>query len=208
MHHMVGSLPARRARFVLSLAVLCVLAAAVSGCKDIDEPNTEKADAPVTTGTVQATMTPEGVAGQMGATMPQSADAPKGEWPDKVGQFAAAFKAPVWYPTKLPAGMEIESVDVVEIEPGTGLVCDVLFFDGTNAVAFTQGSAVAREYEIESVATVSWGTKTATVVRQDPADPQSPQMIVLVDGKNFVELSGNLPITELEAIAASMVLVE
>jgi len=216
------SSPARPARWIgiAALATLVALAALTSGCKSRNEPITESKNVIESTGTVQATDTfvPTPTVEPSSSTVPTvviipapgagepqvKSSGPKGFWPDKVGGFAASFKYPVWYPKTLPAGYKVDSLDVVELEPGAGLVCDIVYMNGDKMLGFTQGSPASRDYEIVSVGKTPWGNKTADVVHEDPSDTTSAIMIVLVDGGNLAELYGDVSPAELKAVAASM----
>ena len=178
-----------RAGRALLVAALCV-PLALAGCKSLDEPLTVPANGPVSADAVQATMT--------------AAPAPQGSWPKKVGTFAANYKKPTWYPTYLPKSFGIDSVDVVEFDPGTGLVCDIAFTHGNDIIDFTQGSAKARSYEIVSIGKVPWGDQQADVVHEDPGDPTTRKMIVLSNKDGLAELSGSVSFEELKSVAASM----
>jgi hypothetical protein len=135
---------------------------------------------------------------------PDPTPAPGTTWPKKVGEFAKEFKKPVWYPTFVPNGFNLDSVDVVEFDPGSGLVCSIVFTDGAKVVQFTQGSPTNRSYDLVSVAKVPWGGAIADVVHEIPADTSSPITIVYSAGGNFAELSGEVSAEDLKAIAASM----
>ena len=133
---------------------------------------------------------------------------PAGIWPARVGSFALSFKGPVWYPKFVPKGYKIDSLDVVEFDPGSGLVCDIVYLNGDKAVEFTQGSPKSREYEIVSVGKVAWGTEKADIVHEDPSDKTTPIIIVYNHGGNFAELTGDASDADLKAMAASMVAVK
>jgi hypothetical protein len=180
-------------RRVFVLAALCA-ALILPGCKSINEPTMVKTDKPVSAGTVQATMT--------------TAPAPQGAWPAKVGEFAANYKKRVWYPTSVPKTFGSPSVDVIELDPGTGFVCDIAFTQGSDAIVFTQGSAKARAYDIVSLGKVSWGDQQADIVREDPSDPTTRKMIVLSNADGLSELSGSVDFNVLKEVAASMKPVE
>ncbi|MDZ4169645.1 MAG: hypothetical protein U1E26_08320 [Coriobacteriia bacterium] len=182
--------PLRTAFAVLSvIALVCALA--LAGCQDIDQPNVVEVDGEVGAKAVEATLSAQ--------------SAPVGPWPEKVGSFAVNYGKGAWWPKELPEGYRVESVDVVEFEPKSGLVCDALFSNGDDdAVTFTQGSAVMRDYEVVSVGRVAWGTEQADVAHQDPSDTTTPKMIVFVDEGTLCELSGT-DFGALEAMAASMV---
>ncbi len=115
------------------------------------------------------------------------------------------MRSPVWYPKSLPAGWKVDSVDVVELDIGTGLVCNIVFLKGDTAIVFTQGSPKSRSYEVVSAGKVPWGTETADVVHQDPADPATPVIIVYNRGGNFAELQGDVSVAQLKEIAKGMV---
>jgi hypothetical protein len=180
--------------------------------------NTETKNVVDSTGTVQASMSAEPTsAGSALSTQPAPAPgtpgapapapAPKSStlWPTKIGTFAKNFKGPVWYPKYLPAGYKADSIDVVEFDPGSGLVADIVYLNGEKTLGFTQGSPATRDYEIVSIGKVAWGTAQADIVHEDPEDTTSPQMIVYNAGGNFAELYGDAGIAELTKVAASMV---
>jgi hypothetical protein len=179
-----------RLRTTLLAAALCVPLLLV-GCKSLDEPTTVPANGSVSAEAVQATMT--------------AAPAPKGTWPEKVGSFAATYGKRVWYPTYIPKSFVIDSVEVIEPDPGTGLVCDLAFTRGEDYVVFTQGSEKARAYDIVSVGKVPWGDQQADVVHEDPSDTSTRKMIVLSNADGLAELSGSVSFEELKSVAASMV---
>jgi len=178
-----------RLRRTLLVAVLCV-PLVLAGCKSLDEPTTVASDKPVSAEAVQATMT--------------AAPAPQGSWPAKVGEFAANYKKRTWYPTYIPKSFAIDSVEVVELDPGTGLVCDIAFTRDKDYVVFTQGSEKARAYDIVSVGKVPWGDQQADVVHEDPSDTATRKMIVLSNADGLAELSGSVSFEELKSVAASM----
>jgi hypothetical protein len=125
--------------------------------------------------------------------------------PAQVVKFAKDFNGPAWYPKVIPKGYKNDSVDVVELETGSGLICDVVFLNGDKSVGFTQGSPQTRDYQILSVGKVPWGTfGSADVIYEDPEDKSSPLMIVFTSGGNFAEIYGDTGIEPLKAMAASM----
>jgi hypothetical protein len=196
----------------LAPASILLLAIALVGCSKPAPPKTTAKPPVVATETVVPTETvvatePVAVAPAAPAA-PAAAPAPVGPWPAKVGQFSTKFKGAVWYPTKLPSGMKTDSLDVLEFEPGSGLVCDIFFVSSKSEVSFLQGSPKTREYDIVSVGKVPWGPESADVVYEDPEDKTSPQMIVYNAKGTLAELSGGSTFAELKAIAASMVLVK
>lgn len=170
--------------------VTAILAAGAAGCRPPEGPTTEKAKSPVAAPALQATLTAE--------------PGPSGFWPEKIGRFSASFEGTTWYPSELPEGFAADTIDVIELEPQTGLVCDVAFFKGEDAIVFTQGSSLARQYDIEPVGTVAWGVTTAQVVHEDPTDTTSARMIVLSEDGALCELSGTVDLAVLEAVAKSM----
>lgn len=176
-------------RTALIVGALCV-PLVLAGCKSLDDPTTVKADGPVSAEAVQATMAP--------------GPAPAGAWPKKVGTFAANYKKRTWYPSSLPKSFEVDSVDVVEMDPNTGLVCDIAFTHGEDVIVFTQGSEKARAYDIVSVGTVPWGDQQADVVYEDPSDTTTRRMIVLRNEDGLAELSGSVAFEQLKTVAASM----
>jgi hypothetical protein len=99
----------------------------------------------------------------------------------------------------------VDGIDVLELETGSGLVCDIVYMSGDKELEFMQGSPKTREYDIVSVGKVPWGTETADVVYEDPADPTTPKMIVYSKNGTLAELSGTASFEELKAMAASMV---
>jgi len=209
--------PGSRRASLVCVALILFLAAlglALSGCKGSDEPLTDTRGAVDSTGTVQAeipaesTATPQATA-TVSAT-PTAAPKPTtpAAWPAKVGTFAKNFKKPVWYPTYLPKGYKLDSLDVIEMDTKTGLVCDIVYLSGEKALTFTQGSPTDRDYDVVSVGKVAWGTDKADIMYQDPEDPTSPVVIIYNKGGNFIELQGDPSLVELKKVAASMVLVK
>jgi len=209
----------------LVVAALCLLLT-VSGCKPKDEPTTENTDKPVEASQVQATMTADATTSvdatspatpSTTATTPTTPAKPSTTKPSttkpaipglpaKVATFAKNYKGPVWYPTGVPKAFKIDMLDVVELEPGTGLVCDIAFFDGTNVILFTQGSAKARVSDVVSIGKVPWGTSgQADIMHEDPTDTTTAKMIVFKSGDTLCELNGSVDIEVLKAVAASMV---
>lgn len=194
-----------RERLVGALAITLLVGVmlTVTGCKSINEPITEKSDAPVAAEAVQATMSVEPTAPSAPSTSTNDGRTAV-VWPAKVGTFAANFKGGAWYPTDVPKAMKIDSLDVVEMEGKSGLVCDIVYYDGKTPIMFTQGSPTGRTYDIVSIGKTAWGSEQADIVAEDPNDPESPQMIVYSEGKTLAELSGT-DIATLKAVAASMV---
>ena len=197
----------------LCVAVLLLTATAVGsqGCTSIDAPITEKGGVD-STGTVQATLpvdsapptaSPNPTAGASGLASPTPASIPA-FWPAKVGAFARNFKGPVWYPKFRPKGFKVDSLDIVRLDVGTGLVCDIVMLNGEKTLQFTQGSPDARSYAVVSAGKVPWGPETADIMYQDPVDTTSPPMIIYNQGGNFAELQGDLTLAQLKAVAASM----
>lgn len=185
------ALPSRSA-FVIAAALATFAVLALSGCKSIDAPNTDTRGAVQSTGTVQAELPPSTITNSPANT------------PAKVESFAGSFRGPVWYPGYIPKGFKIVSVDVVELEPGSGLVCDIMYTHGAKGLTFAQGSPKQRDYEIVSAGKTAWGGETADVVYEDPADKATPRMIVYGRDGNFAELSGDVSFAQLKAVAASM----
>lgn len=138
---------------------------------------------------------------------PDPTPVPGTTWPAKVAAFAKLFKKPVWYPSYTPKGYVLDSIDVVELDPGTGPVCSIVFTDKVHALQVTEGSPTNRTYPIVSLGKVAWGTAKADLMHQDPSDTTSPYMIVYSSGGNLAEVSGDAPTAELKAVAASMKLV-
>ncbi len=122
--------------------------------------------------------------------------------------YARNVKFPVWYPKTLPAGYKLDTVDIVEFDPGTGLVCSLVFLNGNKALVFTQGSPKAHGYPITSAGKTAWDGQRADVMYQDPADKTTPPMIIYNSGGNFNELQGDPGLADLKKVAASMVLVK
>ncbi len=92
-----------------------------------------------------------------------AAPAPKVKtlWPPKVGAFAKSFRGPVWYPKTIPSGYKTDSIDIVELEPGSGLICDIIYVNGEKSLGFTQGSPKTRDYEIVSIGEGAVGNRDA-----------------------------------------------
>jgi predicted small lipoprotein YifL len=196
---------------IIAAATLAILALTIAGCgakepvKTTVKPTQVATESVTPTATVVAT-TP--VTPAPAPAKPAEPAAPKGPWPAKVGTFSVKFKGQVWYPTKLPAGMKVDSLDVLEFEPGSGLVCDIVFLAGENEIDYMQGSAKTREFDIVSIGKVPWGTATADVVYEDPEDTTSPKDIIYNAKGTLCELYGGSSFEELKAVAASMVLVK
>lgn len=195
----------RRTSWIAALVALVALSAvpvASGGCKPINEPTfVDNGGVPVNAPTVQASMTAEATSAAAAAG---SGAAAGKRWPSRVVSFANSVKHPVWYPATLPPKMKLDSIDVIEMEPKTGLVCDAFFLGGAKSIRLTQGSPTARDYDIVSVEKVPWGTVTADVVHADPEDATTPRMIVLRSGGNLAELSGDVSLEVLKSVAASM----
>jgi len=182
------------------LCAVCVLVVALSGCSGRNGIHT------TTKGAVDATATAQAEGFEDSAA---AVDTVAGKpWPAKVAKFAASVDYPVWYPSYVPTGFKVDTVDAVEFEPGAGVVCDILYLSGDKAITFTQGSPTMRDYEIVSSERAPWGSETADVMYDDPADPTSPALIVLSADGNLAELRGDVPLAELKKIAASMELVK
>ncbi|MDO8964537.1 MAG: hypothetical protein Q7W30_08625 [Coriobacteriia bacterium] len=192
----------------LALVAACLSLVALAGCAPPPSIDLSDPEAAVdSTGTVQATMAADPSA-PVDPTSPATATpaAPvKGPWPARVGTFAKSFKGPVWWPMYIPKGFKIDNVDVVEFEPGSGLVCDIAFASGDKAIVFTQGSPKTREPDAVSGTKVPWGSESGDVMYEDPADPNSPKYIIYYAKGTLVELAGDVSFEELKAVAASMV---
>jgi hypothetical protein len=188
----------RSVRLTLATVVVAALfvALALAGCG----APAKSATTPKVASTAEAT--------SVEAPAPGSEAVGPGGVPDKVTAFAKDYKGQVWWPSLLPAGLKLDSVDVLELEPGSGFVCDSYFISGDIEVGFLQGSPKTREYEIPSVGKVPWGTETADVIYEDPEDVASPKMIVYSANGNLAELAGGTSFEDLKAIAASMVIVK
>ena len=220
-------------RGTLSLVILFALLAfallAFSGCKSKDTPTSTTKGVVDSTGTVQATLpadvpvVSDSTASVSPSETTTSTSSPATKtvrpavkpkpttpsiWPAKIATYAKSVKSPTWYPKSIPAGYKVNSLDIVEFDPGSGLVADMVFLKGDKALMFTQGSPKNRSYDIVSAGKVPWGSETADVVYMDPADPTSPAVIVYNKGGNFAELQGDVSLAELKAIAKSMVLVK
>ena len=189
-----SSSPSPRRAIKLGLAIVVCIAALAAGCTPTNEPKGVKTDEPVEAEAVQATLTAE--------------PGPVGAWPEKVGSFAASYDGTAWYPTSVPEGFSPGNIDVVELEPKTGLVCDMVFVKGDDYIVFTQGSSKARSYDVVSVGKTAWGDAQADLVHEDPSDTSSPQMIVFADGESVAELSGSVDVETLRSMAESMMRVE
>ncbi len=230
--------PARtRVAHLTLIALAALLLLSTAGCKaSSNSPIIEFRGTNVATGTVQAPMAnaatsapaPDSSAGSVvpssapsvptqqnpsaapaQAPMQNSGQAPQSSvWPAKVGQFAANFKGPVWFPKTIPTGYKVDSIDVVEFDPGSGLVCDAVWLNNGKVLELMQGAPKNRSYPITSAGKVKWGTDTADVVKQDPTSASSPVSIVYSKGGTFAELSGDLTLDQLKLVAASMVAVK
>jgi hypothetical protein len=145
-------------------------------------------------------------AGTVEAPMKKQAPTNKNTlWPTKVATFHLNYNGEAWWPKSVPAGYKIDSLNVVEFDRGSGLVCDTIWVSGGKMVELIQGSPKNRAYSYTSSGKTAWGTGTADVVRQDPSDLTAPVTIVYNKGGTFAELSGDLTLTQLKAMAASMV---
>jgi hypothetical protein len=190
---------------VIAASSVCVLAVLAVGCTAKPEVVPVKPKPPVvSTETVEATPAPDPT------TVPEVAPpvappATPAAWPSQVASFAKTFKGPVWYPTSLTKGYKVDAIDVLELETGSGLVCDIFYLSGDKEIEFIQGSPKTREYDIASVGTVPWGTDTADVTYEDPADTSTPRMIVYSKNGTLAEISGDASFDQLKALAASMV---
>jgi hypothetical protein len=194
--------------FTIALSVL--LTGPGCGSKEAEKPPVKETI--VATSTVEATAALEAttiVPPTASTTVTPPPAVPTGPWPAKVAKsFAAKVKGPAWWPKSLPSGVKMDSLDILQFEPGSGLVCDAFFIGGAIEIGFLQGSPKTREFEIVSLGKVPWGTEKADVVSEDPEDPAAPQMIVYNAKGNLAELSGGTSIEQLKAVAASMVLVK
>ena len=197
---------------VLLIAMLATLLLAGCACTPIDQPIEEQGGVE-STGTVQADMpiqtTPTVDTTTPGSVTPTTAPEPTAPapWPAKVGTFAKNFKKEAWFPIYIPKGYKIDSVDVVEMDKGTGLVCDMVYLNGDKVLQFTQGSPKDRSYAIVSAGRVPWGSagNKADIVYQDPTDTSTPPYIVYSHGGTFIELQGDPSLAELKKVAASVV---
>lgn len=188
------------------LVAACAAAVLLAGCRGSAEPITEQSIGSDATGTVNAPLPGSSSATSSATTTgstSSTATLPSG-FPAKAVKFAQSVGYTVWYPKGLPTGYALQALDIVELDPGTGLILDMTLLNGGKAVMFTQGSPKERSYPIDSVEKVPWGTATADVVRQDPADPSSKIIIVYSKDGNFAELQGDISNDALKAIAASM----
>ncbi len=184
-----------RARLPLSACILAFTLLISTGCASKDTPRIVTEGAVEATGAVQATITaPNPGPNRNGAS-----------WPETVTAFAASFGRASWYPAYVPKAYSLRSLDVMEFDPGTGLVCDAIYSNGSKGIEFVQGSPKARQYDIISAGKVPWGSGTADIVYEDPSDTTSRPTIVLNRDGNLAELSGDVSFEELKAIAASMV---
>lgn len=235
MRQISDRLKSRRVLRVAVLTLTVCASLSLVACKSRDQAITEVASSPVQTGTVQATLpvdpttiavpdipldvattAPTAVqAAEAGApsnnaesfaaaTAPDPAK-PGTFWPKRVGDFADAFKGPVWYPKYLPVGYKFESLDIVEFDPGSGLVCDIVFTNGDKVLQFTQGSPKNRDYKIVSDGKLDWASGTGHITHMDPADKSTPVIVVYSKSGNFAELTGDVSTAELKKVAASMV---
>jgi hypothetical protein len=140
------------------------------------------------------------------ATATATPDATPTVWPAKVGTFKKNFKKQVWYPTYVPKGFKIDSLDIVELDKGSGLVCDIVYLNGDNMIDFMQGSPKSRTTDIVTIKKVPWGTETASLTYQIPDDPSTLPMIIYYKGGTLIELTAQgASVDELKKMAASMV---
>ncbi|MDO8964538.1 MAG: hypothetical protein Q7W30_08630 [Coriobacteriia bacterium] len=200
-----------RLRTAFGLGLAGMLAMAAVGCAPpsvnieapagavTETPSAEESQAPIGEGPGDAESATDAAA--------PGPIAPAG-WPVKVGTFAKKFAGPTWYPVTVPKGFAVDMVDVLELEPGAGLICDVALIGGEKYIGFIQGSPKTREYPIVSVGKVPWGTETADVVHEDPEDTSSPKMIVYSKGGTLAEIAGDATFDQLKAVAAGMVRVK
>lgn len=192
---------------IIALAAAC-LAAATAGCAPpptLDFNTTQKIPVEAT-GTAEATMAIEATGSADGTA--STAPSATGPWPAKAATFAKNFKAPVWWPTYLPAGFKLDVVDVIEYETGSGLVLDCELVSGEKAIIFTQGSPKLRDPDPATGQKVPWGTESADVMYEDPSDTTSAKYLIYNAKGTLVELGGDVPFEQLKAMAASMVLVK
>ena len=195
---------------IAAMALLFAATLLVAGCSctPIDQPIEEQGGIE-STGTVQAELPSETsatVETTTSATATSTPEATPTVWPAKVGTFAKNFKKQVWYPTYVPKGFKIDSLDIVELDKGTGLVCDIVYLDGDNMIDFMQGSPKARTTDIVTIQKVPWGTETASLTYQIPDDPSTLPMIIYYKGGTLIELTAQgASVTELKKMAASMV---
>lgn len=209
------TVPRLRGAFAVGLlALLLVFSLLVSGCSctPIDQPIEEQGGVE-STGTVQADLsaTTSGTVDTTSAvtattTPAATATATPTVWPAKVGTFKKNFKKQVWYPAYVPKGFKIDSLDIVELDTGTGLVCDIVYLNGDNMIDFMQGSPKARTTDIVTIQKVPWGTETASLTYQIPDDPSTLPMIIYYKGGTLIELTAQgATVTDLKKMAASMV---
>ncbi|MDO8914877.1 MAG: hypothetical protein Q7W16_02190 [Coriobacteriia bacterium] len=200
------------AALVLTVALAALLVVSGCGSKEVVKTPVKK-PAVVATETVEVTEAVEATVVApvvpVAPAAPAAPIVPTGPWPAKVASsFAMKVKIPAWWPKTLPKGVKMDSLDVLELEPGTGLVCDAFFIGGATEIGFLQGSPKTREVEIVSLGKVPWGTETADIVSEDPEDPAAAKMIVYNAKGTLAELTGGTSIEQLKGVAAGMVLVK
>lgn len=194
---------------LLAVALAASVLLALAGCGSKDTPRTVTEGAVESTGTVQAAL--PAVKGAPTGTNTNEVTKSRGvaaTYPVKVSSFAKSFGRASWYPRYLPKGFRIQALDVVELEPGSGLVCDVTYSNGAKGLEYVQGSPKTRTYDVVSAGKVTWGSEKADVVYEDPSDSRSRRIIVYNRGANLAELSGDVSFAELKAVARSMVRVK
>lgn len=108
-----------------------------------------------------------------------------------------------WYPTYLPKGFTLSSVDASGLKDKAVFACGLVFSNGNRQIHLSQGSPAQRDYEIVPLATVPWGSEQAFAMDLD-GQPGGEQFIVHEDAVNLAELQGDVSLAELKKIAAGM----
>jgi hypothetical protein len=119
-------------------------------------------------------------------------------------QYSTPTTGTAWYPTYLPPGFALGSVETTGLAEGAAPVCDVMFVRRSAKIFLDQGSPVLRDYQIMPIDSIPWGSAAANAMDAD-GEPGGAFIIVYSDSRNLAELSsGDVTADELKRIAASM----
>ena len=173
--------------FVLGALGLVALALSLAGCVRGTAPSTDGKPAPATSASPAAPAEFAAFARALQATSYRSQD----------------ITGTAYWPTYVPAGFALESVETTTLGESPGPICDVVFKKGELMITLTQGSPVMRDFEITATDHVPWATGTAVVL---PSDPEQGlrEWIVYDDQRNLADMGGDVPLSELRKMAASM----